>query len=93
MKNTFFKTIQSTTFTAPLALFAVCYTNAILHSYHESKKHEEKMKNYYEKQNITPVESTIWSRFKNAYLPLFPLIPENKTPYCVWPRQENHKRG
>jgi len=51
------------------------------------------MKNYYEKQNITPVESTIWSRFKNAYLPLFPLIPENKTPYCVWPRQENHKRG
>ena len=88
MRNTFFKSIQSTTLMAPLALFAVCYTKAILHSYHENMEHEAKMKKYYAENNITPIESTFWTRFKNAYLPLFPLIPENKTPHSEWPQNK-----
>lgn len=74
----------------PLSLFSIVYVKAIIHAYHEHLEHLNRMKTLNHDANYQPRESTMWSRFKNTYLPLFPMIPESKP---ITEKSENIPKG
>jgi hypothetical protein len=76
MQFNYFKEMRNLTLLAPASLFFTIYAKAMLHSYYEHQEHL-KCKEDLKKQGFKISETTVYERFKKAYIPIFPLVSEN----------------
>lgn len=82
MRNNIFNYLKLTAISAPLSVFGLIYIKAVLSAFQEHKIYEQKIKD--NPQDFKTI-STVWSRFKYTYFPLFPLVKEQ-------PTQDNQKK-
>lgn len=78
MRQQFHSILKSTAVGLPLSFFSIIYVKATIHAYHEHLEHQEKMKLIANETDFQAHESSAWTRFRNTYLPLFPIMPQSK---------------